>query len=273
MTQTATRAHLEAAPLANATGLPIASKATILGLVLYGVAMVLAVVATVLSGEIGFMTVFFAISLALTAVLVGLIWRFGAWALALTAALMLLNLAMSGQYMVEAFRFPGSFFDFAVALFSVSGSLLALGGAIVALVARRRHAMRSAPTRTERVAAGGLVAALVVLAVLSVVLTLASRNSVSAEAKAGALPVRMKATTFEPERLEARTGQSLRLLVRNSDPGTHSFTVETLDMDVTISPGSERLVELADLPPGEYVYVCKLFGHESIMKGTLAVVP
>ena len=272
MTQTATRPLPGTAPAPRALGLPIGSKATILGLALYGVAMALAVLATVLPGELGFLTFFFAISLVLTALLAWLVSRFGAWALVLTAALMALNLAMSGRYMVEGLRFPASFFDFAVSLFAVVGSLIALGGAIVALIARRRRATRSAPTRSERLAAGALVAVLAGLAVVSGVLTLANRDSVSAEARAGALPVRMKATKFEPERLEVPTGQSVRILVENSDPGMHSFTIEALDADVTLNPGSERLVELANLPPGEYAYVCRLFGHETTMKGILAVV-
>jgi plastocyanin len=217
------------------------------------------------------MTIFFAISLALSLILTGLVWRFGAWALALTAVLMLLNLAMSGPFMIEGFRFPDSFFDFAIALFSVSGNLLALGGAVVALVARRRGAVRGVPTPGERTAAGALVAALVALAAVSGVLTLANRESVSAEAKAGALPVRMQATRFVPERLEASAGRPVRVLVSNGDPGTHSFTIAALDTDLNVSPGSERLVELADVPAGEYQYVCKLFGHEGTMKGTLVV--
>jgi plastocyanin len=272
MAQTVTRPLPAAQPEPRTPGVAIAGRLTILGLALYSVAMILAVLATVIGGA-GFMTVFFSVSLGVTVVLIALTWRFGAWALVLTALLMLLNLAMSGRFMIEGFRFPASFLDFTISLFSVSGNLIALGGAIVALVARRRHATRSTPTRSERTAFGAFLAVLAALTVLSGVLTLANRESVSAQAKAGALPVRMKATKFEPERLETRTGQPVRLLVRNSDPGVHSFTIEVLATDVTITPGSERLIEIADVPPGEYAYVCKLFGHEATMKGTLAVAP
>lgn len=269
MTQTATRPLPAARPKATAAGLPVAGKATILGLALFGVAMILAVLSTVISGA-GFMTVFFAILLAVSVVLAVLVRRFGAWALVLTALLMLLNLVTSGRFMVEGFRFPASFFDFTISLLSVSGNLIALGGAIVALVARR-HATRGTPTRSERTVAGAFLAVLVALAALSGVLTLASRESVSAEAKAGALPVRMKATKFDQERLEARSGQPVRILVRNGDPGAHSFTIEALGADVVVSPGSERLVEIANASPGEYAYHCRLFGHEGTMKGTLVV--
>lgn len=272
MAQTASRPRPDAPSEFAATGLPIASKVTILGLVLYGVSMAIALLTTVIIGA-GIMTVFFGASLVVTAVLIALVARFRAWALVLTALLMLLNLAVSGIYMVAGLRFPASFFDFVTSLVSVAGSPIALGGAIVALIARRRHATRSAPTRTERTLAGGFLAALAALAVLSGVLTLVNRESVAAEAKVGALPVRMKGTKFEPEWLRVRAGQSVRLLIKDSDPGAHSFVIEALDADVTVHPGSERLVEIADLAPGEYPYVCKLFGHEDFMKGVLVVVP
>jgi len=266
------RAAASAADITEDTtaGLPVASKATILGLALYSVAMALAVLATVLIG-VGFMTVFFAVSAAVSVGLMVLVRRFGGWGLGFTALLMLLNLAASGRFMVVGFPYPASFFDFTISLFSVSGSLIALGGAIVALVARRRHATRATPTRTERRAAGALVALLAGLTVMSGVLTLANRESVSAEAKVGALPVGMKSTKFEPQRLEIRAGQPVRLLIRNDDPSIHSFTSAALDMDVTVNPGSERLIELAALPPGEYSYHCRLFGHEATMKGTVVV--
>jgi plastocyanin len=256
----------------TATGLPVASKATMLGLALYGVAMVLAVLASVIIG-IGFMTVFFAVSVAVCVALMGLVRRFGTWGLVVTAVLMLLNLATSGRYMVLGLPHPASFFDFALSLFAVSGNLLAVGAAVVALVAHRQRRTRTTLTGTERTAAGIFVAALVALAALSGVLTVANQGSVSAAAKAGALPVRMKATKFEQERIEARAGQPVRLLVRNADPGTHSFTINALSTDVTIAPGSERVIDLGQVPPGEYAYVCKLFGHETTMKGTLVVAP
>ena len=82
MTMTSARYAASAAGTTTetATGLPVARKATILGLALYSVAMALAVVATVLIG-VGFMTVFFAVNLAVCVALMGLVWRFGAWGL------------------------------------------------------------------------------------------------------------------------------------------------------------------------------------------------
>jgi len=272
MTATATTSRPPAP--ATATGQPIASKATIFGLALFALAMIGILVAAPLSGAYGFFTtVFPAILLAVVVLLAGLVWRFGARALVLTAVLMLLSLAGNLPIMIEGLRFPASFFDFAPSLLALTGNLIALGGAVVALVARRRRATRSTPTRVERTAAGALIAGLAVLAAVSAGLTIINRDSVSAEARAGALPVRMKGTTFQSERLEARAGEPVRILVKNADPGMHSFTIQALGTDVKVNPGSERLVELGTVPPGEYTYVCKLFGHDQTMKGTLVVGP
>lgn len=254
--------------------LPIAGKVTIFGLVLFAVAMILILIAVPLSGAYGFFTtVFPAMLLAVVVLLAGLVWRFGAWALVLTAVLMLLSLAGNLPIMIEGLRFPASFFDFAPSLLALTGNLIAVGGAVVALVARRRGATRSTPTRVERTAAGALLAGLAVLAAVSAGLTISNRESVSAEARAGALPVRMKGTMFQSERLEARAGAPVRILVKNTDPGIHSFTIQALDTDVKVNPGSERLIELGTVPPGEYAYVCNLFGHDQTMKGTLVVAP
>ena len=111
------------------------------------------------------------------------------------------------------------------------------------------------------------------LAAVSAGLTISNRESVSAEARAGALSVRMKGTTFQSERLEARAGAPVRILVKNTDPGIHSFTIQALGTDVNVNPCSEHLIDLCHVPPGEYAYVCKLFGHDQIMKGTLVVTP
>ncbi len=259
---------------ASTIGLPIAGKVTIFGLGLFAVAMIVILIAAPLSGDYRFFTtVFPAILLAVVVLLAGLVWRFGARALVLTAVLMLLSLAGNLPVMIAGLRFPTSFFDFVPSLLALTGNLVALGGAVVALVARRRRATRSTPTRVERTTAGALLAGLAVVAAVSAGLTIINRESVSAEARAGALPVRMKGTTFHSERLEARAGEPVRILVKNTDPGIHSFTIPALDTDVTVHPGSQRLIDLGHVPPGEYAYVCKLFGHDQIMKGTLVVTP
>ena len=59
-------------------------------------------------------------------------------------------------------------------------------------------------------------------------------------------------------------------MVENEDLIIHTFTIEDLDIDVTVGPRSETLVELPAMEPGVYKYTCEVPGHEE-MKGTLQV--
>ena len=46
------------------------------------------------------------------------------------------------------------------------------------------------------------------------------------------------------------------VLVKNSDPFVHTFTVDELDIDVELGPGSEELVTMPE-DTGTYVLVCE----------------
>ena len=117
-----------------------------------------------------------------------------------------------------------------------------------------------------------MLAAILVLTVLSVILTPLGRETVSAEDGAGSSLVVMKNVRFEPDSFPATAGSALRLVVENNDLIIHTFTIETLGIDVTVSPKSETLAELSPQAAGEYEYTCEVPGHEE-MKGTLVVSP
>ena len=165
---------------------------------------------------------------------------------------------------------PDSFFDFVPSITAIAGFLMAFIGGIVAFVQQRRGTARTVATGVERGTFGSVMAALVVLTIMSVILTPLGRETLSAEERAGGILVLMKNVRFEPDRLFATTGSSLRLVVDNDNLVIHTFTIEDLDIDVTVGPKSEALVELPALRPGEYKITCGVPGHEE-MKGTLVV--
>jgi plastocyanin len=78
----------------------------------------------------------------------------------------------------------------------------------------------------------------------------------SAEAKANALSVEIKSFDFNPNRIQARAGTTVRLVVKNNDPTLHTFTLPQAGVDVSVPPGSERLVEFQAPAPGEYRWYC-----------------
>jgi plastocyanin len=106
--------------------------------------------------------------------------------------------------------------------------------------------------------------------VVSGILTVTGRSTVSAEERVGAVVVKMKQLEFEPDQMEASTGEAPRVVVENDDPFLHTFSISDFDIDVTVKPGSEELVELPELAAGSYTYQCEVAGHED-MNGTLEV--
>jgi hypothetical protein len=107
---------------------------------------------------------FFGIMIVVPAIAAGLVWRFGTWAKVLG-----ILVAAAGAFMmfwtVFGLAYPGSLGDFVPGVAYPLGVLMAIGGSVAAIVARRRGRVARTATPIER----GLLtaaAALVVLAVL-----------------------------------------------------------------------------------------------------------
>ena len=129
--------------------------------------------------------------MVLSVIFAGLMWRFGKWALVVAAVWGLLNLSW-GWSLILALRYPNSFFDFALPLLLTAGALLAVVGAIVAFVQQRRGTTRTSATRAERRTFVAIAVVLLWFVILSGILHIAGRTTVSAEAEAGATVVEMK---------------------------------------------------------------------------------
>jgi plastocyanin len=208
--------------------------------------------------------------LGIPLLLAALVWRFGAWALVLATILGLLMLLSLVSFRADfSLIHPESFLDFVPSILSIVGLTMGVVGAIVALVQRRRGMARAEASPSERRAVQTILAALGVLVLLSGVLTLTGRTVVPAEAKAGALPVQIKDFTFTPGHLEAKAGETVRLVVSNADSALHTFTIRELGVDYSIAPGNEALIEFRAPGAGIYTWVC--IPHEGGMKGTLVV--
>ncbi len=110
--------------------------------------------------------------------------------------------------------------------------------------------------RTRNRAFKAIFAALALLALVSLGLTAVSRTTLSAEAKANAVSVEIKSFDFNPNRVVVKTGETVRLVVTNNDPTLHTFTVPEAGVDVSVPPGSEKLVEFKAPAPGAYSWYC-----------------
>lgn len=147
---------------------------------------------------------------------------------------------------------PSSFFDFVPGLLVVPGILTGVGAGIAAIVAQRRGHTTQKAAGGERRALAVIPLAVLALAALSGVLTLAGRDSVD-DSEADAV-VRLSDFEFEEDAYRFEGGTTV--LVKNDDPFFHTFNVDSLGIDVDLNPGSEKLVAIPD-EPGEYVVYCE----------------
>lgn len=173
----------------------------------------------------------------------------------------------------DAFAFGMQHFtsvaDFAPALFALTGSIAATTFATADLADR---AGAPVPRWTSHgavalIAAGTLGIALTVVSAFA---TVASRDSVSADARAGAMEMVMRDIKFAPNAIDASAGGEVRVVIKNDDLIVHSFTLLEADVDVEIGAGSERLIAFEAPPAGAYTFICDVPGHEA-MTGTLIV--
>lgn len=148
---------------------------------------------------------------------------------------------------------PSSFFDFMSGVLVMPGATLAVASSVSAFVAGRRGHLGARPQKGER---KGIRIALTVVgafALLSGVVTVTTRSTV-ADASTAAASVHLKDFEFSPTDLEVPGGSAV--FVRNDDPFLHTFTVDQLDIDQTITLGSEKLITIP-AKPGTYVLYCK----------------
>lgn len=144
-----------------------------------------------------------------------------------------------------------SFFDFVPAILVAPGVLLAIGATVVSM--RAAKAERGSG-RNERRAAIALVAALGLLALVSGALTVTGRDTVPDDLAGEAdLVVDMADFEFDQSTYDVAAGGTI--LVTNSDPFVHSFTVDALDIDVELGPADEVLITVPD-ETGTFILYC-----------------
>ncbi len=180
-----------------------------------------------------------------------LAWRFGTWSKVVSLILGLAAIALL-WWTAFSITLPGSFFDFLPAILVVPGALIAIVASIAAIVAKRRGHMSARPEGGERRAINVVVAVVGALAVISGVLTVAGRESVDASAASAEVELE----NFEYDQPSYEVPSGTQVVVRNGDPFHHTFTIDSLDVDVDLGPGGQALVDIP-AQPGTYVVYCR----------------
>ncbi len=169
--------------------------------------------------------------------------RFGAWAQVLAAVLSFLALASVLPFTTRILMNPEDGADFIPLMFLLFGAVLGFAGSIAGLIQRRRHTMRITATRAESLGLKAVLVALAVLVISSLVLTVAARTPLPAEAKANSVSLDVKSYKFSPDQLRAKAGSTVKLVVKNEDATMHTFTLDAAGVDASLPPGAERLIE------------------------------
>lgn len=209
----------------------------------------------------------FAILTAITGAATFLTWRFDtqwARALGLVGTVASLGGFFLGFGLFQIF----SPIEFVLALVYVLGILLSLVAGIMAIIAGARHKAGPSPRETRvPMVALGLIG---IAAVVSVAGFLVTRQTVSTEEAAGATTIDMVAFEFSPESSTVPAGTTI--LVNNTDPFTHDFTLDALDIAEPVGPGGKVLIDLSTAAPGTYDYVCTLHTSDGEgMVGTIVI--
>jgi plastocyanin len=195
---------------------------------------------------------FFLIVLAIPLLGALLVWRFGSWAKVLGIVAALLP-ALAMFWTAFGLSSPGSFFDFVPGILMIPGALIAIMSLIASLVAAKRGRRGPVAVGGERAAIRIVVGLVLLLALVSAGLTYAGRSTV-ANAAAADQTLQAKNSKFEPNTLTIESGDSI--LVRNDDPFFHTFTIEALEIDQSLTPGDQILVNMPD-KAGTYAFYCR----------------
>ena len=177
------------------------------------------------------------------------------WVAIVTAVIAMLALLGNAPFLIEDLAHPETWAGF------IPGAISVLGGLSAVAACAMSFRATSANTRNYAASTAGLG---VSLAVISLVIAFTAE---SATAEASDIPVVAEAVLF-PETLKAPAGR-ISFFLENRDVFRHTFVIEGHDVKAEMPGSKNRRVE-ADLPAGEYRYICDVPGHER-MEGTLIV--
>ena len=100
----------------------------------------------------------------------------------------------------------------------------------------------------------GVLVVLIALGVISAVLTALSANKVSTAEKVGATVIMARNVRWDLEQVTGQAKRPLKIVVSNGSLELHTFTIEDLNIDVSLTPLSEHSVEV-DAPAGSYGFI------------------
>lgn len=123
-------------------------------------------------------------------------------------------------------------------------------------------------SRSGAAATGVAYAALGVIVVTVAWSAVATLTVSDDDLVAGDIRLVAEEVEFIPSSLSA-SGDTVAVFIENKDPFRHTFTIDSLDIEVELPASTDRRVEI-DAAPGTYEFVCEVVGHDD-MTGTLTI--
>jgi len=243
-------------PIAATSARSFYARVSALGFGLIALTGIVMLIVGLIGGDLSSTAAFALVFSAVGLLIGGLVWRFGRWALILAAVLSFALLGLVVPFSLFSLSHPESAAYFIPIVLMLAGAGLGFVGAIVAIVQWRRKAVRAQATSAERLALSGLLGVVAVAVLLSLGLTLLGHTVVSAEAKAGATSVEIHNFAYAPDALQVKAGDTVRLVVKNDDQTLHTFTLPQAGVDVSVPPGSEKVIEFKAPVAGTYQWYC-----------------
>jgi plastocyanin len=71
----------------------------------------------------------------------------------------------------------------------------------------------------------------------------------------------MPDASYSVRRIEASVGETVKVFLRNTDHGKHTFTIDEFDLEEIVGAQRDALVELRPTQPGSFEYYCRISGH------------
>jgi heme/copper-type cytochrome/quinol oxidase subunit 2 len=196
-------------------------------------------------------------------------WRWGGFA-TLPALLVGAAVVMVGLIDLSiTLSAPDVYGDFVLAVSMLIGGAITLAGALVAVGRRiaNRPSREGRPTRWLGMAAAAAVG---ILSIVAFVAALTSSSSVPASERRGAITVEMPDDSYSVRRIEATVGEPVKVFLRNTDHGKHTFTIDEFDFEEVLGAQRDALLTFTPTRTGRFEYYCRVSGHGD-QTGTLAV--
>lgn len=187
---------------------------------------------------------------------------------------LIINVAFSGPFLVEALVEPQRLGAWLWSTVVLSGNVLGLLFGLISMVENFYHRlpawMQEAPDRILK----GSLAAFTGMLLLGVVMGLgpAPTGTELAETPDVVVKIELEDMRFHPQQLELEKDQPVGLFLINRDDFAHSLDIDAFDVHVTVPANSSVVTFVQPDERGQFQLYCAVPGHESAgMVGSLTV--